>query len=101
MSLVYDKGKYNKYFADIEQMKSKNNYNPSNMKAAQKKNQSKNAQLYKDFVGTSPIRNIINNKKTNFLTTYQNNSNINSNYNNYYDQQNNKKKKFEINPIKI
>ena len=87
MSLVYDKGKYNKYF-DIEQMKSKNNYNPTNMKAAQKKNQSKNVQLYKDFMGTSPIRNISNNKKTNVLATYQNNSNTNNNYNNYYDNQN-------------
>ena len=89
MSLVYDKGKYNKYFGDIEQMKSKNNYNPSNMKASQKKNQNKNAQLYKDFMGTSPIRNNINNKKTNFLTTYQNN-------NNYYDQKNNPYNKKKI-----
>ena len=77
-------------------MKSKNNYNPSNMKASQKKNQSKNAQLYKDFMGTSPIRNNINNKKTNFLTTYQNN-------NNYYDQKNNpynKKKNFKSTQLK-
>ena len=96
MSLVYDKGKYNKYFGDIEQMKYKNNYNPSNMKASQKKNQSKNAQLYKDFMGTSPIRNIINNKKTNFLTTYQNN-------NNYYEQKNNpynKKKNLKSTQLK-
>ena len=72
MSLVYDKGKYNKYFADIEQTKSKNNYNSSSMKVAQKKNQNKNTHLYRDFIGASPIKNITNNKKTNFLTTYQN-----------------------------
>ena len=103
MSLVYDKGKYNKYFADIEQMKSKNNYYPSNMKAAPKKNHSKNAQLYKDIGGTSPFRNISNNKKPNFLTTYQNNSNINNNYNNYYGQLNNpynKKKNLKSTQLK-
>ena len=86
MSLVYDKGKYNKYFNELDQIKSKNNN--QNLKGIQKKNLNKNGQLYKDFVSTSPIRNINNNKKTNFLTTYQNNnSNIN---NNYYDQQSNK-----------
>ena len=93
MSLVYDKGKYNKYFADIEQAKSKNNYNSSSMKVAQKKNQNKNTHLYRDFIGASPIKNITNNKKTNFLTTYQNN-------NNYNDQQNNKKKNLKSTQLK-
>ena len=96
MSLVYDKGKYNKYFADIEQTKSKNNYNSSSMKVAQKKNQNKNTHLYRDFIGASPIKNITNNKKTNFLTTYQNN-------NNYYDQKNNpynKKKNLKSTQLK-
>ena len=93
MSLVYDKGKYNKYFADIEQTKSKNNYNSSSMKVAQKKNQNKNTHLYRDFIGASPIKNITNNKKTNFLTTYQNN-------NNYNDQQNNKKKNLKSTQLK-
>ena len=91
MSLVYDKGKYNKYFNESDQIKSKNN-NP-NLKGMPKKNINKNVQLYKDFVSTSPIRNINNNnKKTNCLTTYQNNNNSNMN-SNYYDQQNNRYKK--------
>ena len=73
MSLVYDKGKYNKYFND-------------HLKGMPKKNMNRNPQLYKDFMSTSPMRNINNNKKENCLTTYQNN---NSNINNYYDQQQN------------
>ena len=87
MSLVYDKGKYNKYFNEIDQIKSKNNN--QNIRGMHNKNINKNMQLYKDFMSTSPIRNINNNnKKTNFLTTYQNNNNSNIN-NNYYDQQSN------------
>ena len=88
MSLVYDKGKYSKYFNDQEQTKSKNN-NPNLRGGMPKKNINKNPHLYKDFMSTSPIRNINNNKKSNCLTTYQNNNSSTIN-NNYYDQQNNR-----------
>ena len=89
MSLVYDKGKYNKYFNELEQTKSKNN-NPNLRGGMPKKNLNKNPHLYKDFMSTSPIRNINNNnKKTNCLTTYQNNNSSTIN-NNYYDQPNNR-----------
>jgi hypothetical protein len=86
--LVYDKGKYNKYFNDQEQTKAKNN-NPNLRGGMPKKNLNKNSHLYKDFMSTSPIRNINNNKKTNCLTTYQNNNSSTIN-NNYYDQPNNR-----------
>ena len=88
MSLVYDKGKYSKYFNDQEQTKPKNN-NPNLKGGMPKKNINKNPHLYKDFMSTSPIRNINNNKKSNCLTTYQNNNSSTTN-NNYYDQQNNR-----------
>ena len=88
MSLVYDKGKYSKYFNEQEQTKPKNN-NPNLKGGMPKKNINKNPHLYKDFMSTSPIRNINNNKKSNCLTTYQNNNSSTTN-NNYYDQQNNR-----------
>ena len=88
MSLVYDKGKYSKYFNEQEQTKPKNN-NPNLKGGMPKKNINKNPHLYKDFMSTSPIRNINNNKKSNCLTTYQNNNSSTIN-NNYYDQQNNR-----------
>ena len=79
MSLVFDKGKYNKYHSNLEQLKLKNNNNTNIYKNNSKKNSGKNNQLYNEYMASSPIRNINNNKKSTFLTTYQNYSNIASN----------------------
>ena len=96
MSLVYDKGKYK--YSDIEQIKPKNNLNNNkvhlnlNLKKNIKTNSNNNSKLYSEFVVSSPIRNINNNKKNNFLTTYQNYSNITANAKEYGNIYNNNKK---------
>ena len=78
MSLVFDKGKY-KYYNEIDQYKNKNNINNNaNLsKNNQKKNSGKNN--HNEYETSSPFRNINNNKKNNFLTTYQNYSSITNN----------------------
>ncbi len=78
MSLVFDKGKYK--YLDLEQLKLKNN---NNKKANQIKkisqklnlNSNKNSQLFNENESLSPIRNINNDKKSTFLTTFYNYSN--------------------------
>ena len=99
MSLVYDKGKYK--YSDLEQIKQKNNlYNNKahlnlNLKKNIKTNSNNNSKLYNEITVSSPIRNINNNKKNTFLTTYQNYSNITANTKEYANNiyNNNKKNK--------
>ena len=94
MSLVFDKGKF-RYYNELEQNKSKiNNSNANLSKNNPKKNN--NNQLFNDYETSSPFRNINNNEKNTFLTTYQNYSNIT---NTQRDQNHNNKK--GINPKKL
>ena len=99
MSLVFDKGKY-KFYSEIDQLKLKdnNNYAIGQIKNNQKKFGNKNPQLYNEKSTTSPFRNINNNKKSTFLTTFQNNSNMKSNY---IHNNNNIKNKKNINIKKL
>ena len=96
MSLVYDKGKYK--YSDIEQIKQKNNLNSNkahlnlNFKKGLKTNSNNNSKLYNEIGVSSPIRNINNNKKNTFLTTYQNYSNVTANTKEYTNIDNNNKK---------
>ena len=96
MSLVYDKGKYK--YSDIEQIKQRNNIINKkaklnlNLKKKIKTNSNNNSKLYKEIAVSSPIRNINNNKKNTFLTTYQNYSNITANTKEYANIYNNNKK---------
>ena len=88
MSLVFDKGK-NKYLSEIEQFRPKNNFININIgKNYLKKKEIKNTHLYSEYETSSPFRNMNNNKKNAFLTTYQNYSNI---MNNNREQNLNKK----------
>ena len=106
MSLVYDKGKYK--YSDTEQIKTKTNLNNNkanlnlHLKKSIKTNSNNNSKLYSEFVVSSPIRNINNNKKNTFLTTYQNYSNITANTKEYgnlynYNKKNKISKKLKYN----
>ena len=106
MSLVYDKGKYK--YSDTEQIKPKTNLNNNkanlnlHLKKSIKTNSNNNSKLYSEFVVSSPIRNINNNKKNTFLTTYQNYSNITANTKEYgnlynYNKKNKISKKLKYN----
>ena len=89
MSLVFDKGKF-RYYKELDQNKSKINNSHVNLsKNNPKKNNLNNNQLFNDYETSSPFRNINNNKKNTFLTTYQNYSNIT---NSHRDQNHNNKK---------
>ena len=98
MSLVFDKGKY-KYYSEIDQLKLKDNINFSTnqIKNTQKKYSNKNNHLYNEKYTISPFRNINNNNKNTFLTTFHNYSNMNTNYN----HTNNIKNKKNINSKKL
>ena len=89
MSLVFDKGKF-RYYKELDQNKSKINNSHVNLsKNNPKKNNLNNNPLFNDYETSSPFRNINNNKKNTFLTTYQNYSNIT---NSHRDQNHNNKK---------
>ena len=98
MSLVFDKGKY-KYYSEIDQLKLKDNINfiTNQIKNTQKKYSNKNNHLYNEKYTISPFRNINNNNKNTFLTTFHNYSNMNTNYN----HTNNIKNKKNINNKKL
>lgn len=91
MSMLYDKNRF-KFHPENEKTRMKNG---NSLKNNVKKNVDKNPTLYKDYVYSSPIKNIINdNKKVSYINIHQNNSKISNNY----DQ--GSKKSFPLNKLK-
>ena len=97
MSLIFDKTKY-KFYSNFEQLKLKNNNNA--YKNNPKKSSNKKTHLYNEYITSSPFRNINNNKKSAFLATYQNNSNIMSNNKSEYENNFNNTKKINKEKLK-
>ena len=96
MSLIFDKTKY-KFYSNIDQLKLKNN---NIIKNHPKKVSNKTNHLYNEYITSSPFRNINNNKKSAFLATYQNNSNIMSNNKSEHENNYNNTKKINKEKLK-
>jgi hypothetical protein len=98
MTMVYDKNKC-KFMPETERIKPKN----GNIQKNHNKSKSdKNSSLFKEYVFSSPFKNIIkNNKKSNYINLYQNNNNrISNNYKPTNNNNNNTKKNHSIKKLK-
>ena len=97
MTMVFDKNKY-KFISETDRTKIK----PSNNHKNNNKIKSdKNSSLYKDYVFSSPFKNITKNKKTSYINLNQNNNNkISNNYKQINNNNNNGKKNNLIKKLK-
>ena len=96
--MVFEKNKY-KFISETERIKLKQTNNHKNNN---KNKPDKNSTLYKDYLFSSPFKNIIKNKKTSHISLNQNNNNkIGNNYkptnNNNNAKKNNSIKKLKYN----
>ena len=99
--MVFEKNKY-KFISETERIKLKQTNNHKNNN---KNKPDKNSTLYKDYLFSSPFKNIIKNKKTSHISLNQNNNNkIGNNYkptnNNNNAKKNNSIKKLKYNKSK-
>ena len=95
--MVFDKNKY-KFMSETERIKIKNG---NIYKIHNKSRSDKNSSLYKEYVFSSPFKNIVKNKKSNYINLYQNNNKIGNNIkpsnNNHNPKKNNSIKKLKYN----
>ena len=97
MSKLFNKNK-NKFIYETERIK-----NNSQGKNVYKTNQEKVSNLYKDYIFSSPYKNIVKNKKNSNINISQNNNKISNNHilpnnnNNYNTKKNNSIKKLNYN----